>query len=84
MAHSDDQRLDVCLENQRRYDNFIELHEIEKYTFRDRVKTLELKMELVEKAVMKNAIIGGIIGALIGSGASPAVIQIVDFFLKGH
>jgi hypothetical protein len=80
MAHSDSERFELCNEKWKQFDE----HVHESVSVRDRLRTVEIQLNLLEKAVMKNAIIGGIIGALIGSGASPAVIQVVDFFLKGR
>jgi hypothetical protein len=80
MAH--ETRLEVCEQNQQRYDDFIQNHQREAFDFRDRVKTLEIRVELLQQQVLRNAIIGGIIGALIGSGAAPAVTHLIDIMLK--
>jgi len=37
---------------------------------------------LLEKAVMRNAIIGGMIGALIGSGAGEMLPKLISVILK--
>ena len=78
MTHSESERLELCIEKWKQFDEHVK----ESVPVRDRLKTVELKVELLEKAVLRNAIMGGIIGALIGSGASPAVIKLVEFFLK--
>ena len=80
MAHSESERLEMCIEKWKQFDE----HVRESVPVRDRLKTVEIQLALLEKAVMRNAILGGIIGALIGSGASPAILHIVDFVLKGH
>lgn len=74
MAHNDDGQLAVCLEKWKQFD----IHVQESIPIRETVWQLKMRVDLLEKAVMKNAIIGSIIGALIGSGASPAVMKIVD------
>ena len=81
MVHSED-RLEVCIEKWRQFDTFVCNHNKEAQEYRDRVKTLELQQQLLEKSVSRNAIVGGIIGALIGSGASPAIIHIVELLIK--
>lgn len=60
----------------------VEKHLNESQGVRDRLRDAELKIQLIEKQVLRNAILGGIIGALIGSGASPAIIQLVNFILR--
>jgi hypothetical protein len=72
------ERLDICKEIQER----MKQHMDEGVLVRDRLRMVEVKIELLEKAVMKNAIIGGLIGALIGSGAAPAVNHLVELFIK--
>jgi hypothetical protein len=81
MTHSG--RLAECEEFKNRLEKFMD-ESTREGGFRSRVAQLEIKVSYIEKAVLKNAILGGIIGALIGSGASPAIIQVVDFFLKIH
>ena len=78
MTHSDNERLEMCIEKWHQFDEHVK----ESIGVRDRLKTVELKVELLEKAVMRNAIIGGLVGALIGSGCSPAITTIVEMLLK--
>jgi hypothetical protein len=78
MTHSESERLELCIEKWKQFDEHVK----ESVPVRERLKTVELKVELLEKAVLRNAIMGGIIGALIGSGASPAIMKIVEVFLK--
>ena len=78
MGH--EEQLKVCLEKWKAVDN----HLAESVAIRDRLKDVELKLEILQKEVLKNAVIGGLIGALVGSGAAPAVTQLVSFLLKGN
>lgn len=75
MTH--DGQLDVCIEKWKQFDK----HAEESIGVRDRLKTVELKIELLEKQVLKNAIIGGIIGSLIGAGAAPALSHVIELVL---
>lgn len=76
MVHQEE--LAVCLEKWKQVDRHIQ----ESVDFRDRLKTVELRVILLEKQVLRNAILGGIIGALIGSGAAPALTSLIKFFLQ--
>ena len=71
-----------CIEIQDRFNRFIDEHEKEAKDFRNRVLTAEIKIEQLQKDVMRNAIVGGMIGALIGSGAAPALTQIINLIFK--
>ena len=73
--HSD--RLPECEEIQRQ----IVEHIKESVIYRDKMTRMELRVDILEKDVMKNAIIGGLIGALIGSGAAPAVSHLVTILI---
>lgn len=82
MVHQEE--LAVCLEKWKGFDDLkkmVEKHIDESVAVRDRLKTVELRIILLEKQVLRNAILGGIIGALIGSGAAPAVSSLITFFL---
>jgi hypothetical protein len=76
MTHEN--QLAICIEKWKQFDE----HARESVSVRDRLRDVEIKVEVLEKAVMRNAIIGGLIGALIGSGASPALIHIIEIILK--
>jgi hypothetical protein len=41
-----------------------------------------MRVDMLEHKILQNAIIGGLIGALVGSGASPAIIHLVEVFIK--
>jgi hypothetical protein len=76
MEHSE--QLTICIEKWKQFDK----HAQESIGVRDRLMKVEMKVDLLEKAVMRNAIVGGLIGALIGSGASPALIKVIEVVLK--
>lgn len=76
MSH--DGQLDVCLEKWKAVDKHLD----EAVIVRDRIKTVELRLALIEKQVMKNAIIGGIIGALLGSSSPQLISAFISFVLK--
>ena len=76
MVHSEE--LAVCLEKWKQMSKHID----ESVDFRDRLKTVELRVILLEKQVLRNAILGGIIGSLIGAGAAPAVTGLIGLVLK--
>lgn len=83
MVHQEE--LAVCLEKWRGFDDLkkkVEKHIDESISVRDRLKTVELRVILLEKKVVWGAIVGGIIGALIGSGAAPALTSLIKFFLQ--
>ena len=85
MTHQEE--LAVCLEKWRNFENLrkqVEKHVEESVAVRDRLKTVELRVILLEKQVLRNAIIGGLIGALIGSGAAPTVTNLIEFIIKVH
>jgi hypothetical protein len=77
MGH--DEQLAVCLEKWKQ----VEQHLLDSPGFRDKIIKIELRIDILEKEVMKNAIVGGLIGALIGSGAAPAINHIIGFILGG-
>jgi hypothetical protein len=72
-----DNQLAICLEKWKQFDT----HVAESIPVRERLQKVEIEVDMLKKSVMKNAIIGGLIGALIGSGASPAIIKIVELLL---
>ena len=83
MVHQEE--LAVCIEKWKNYEELkkrVEKHIEESVDVRDRLKTVELRIILLEKQVLRNAILGGIIGALIGSGAAPAITSLINLFLK--
>ena len=74
MTRDEHEQLRVCQEKWKQFD----AHVIESVPIRETVWQLKLRVDMLEKKVMQNAIIGGLIGALIGSGASPAVMHLIE------
>lgn len=77
MMAEHDAQLDVCKEKWSQVDK----HFAESIPVRDCVKELQMRVLILEKGVMKNAIVGGLIGALIGSGSAPAINGVVKILM---
>ena len=71
--------LPECVQNFTR----METHMKESIEVRDRLKTVEIRQDQLEKNNILNGFLGGLIGALVGSGAAPAVTKLVGFW-TGH
>ena len=78
MCPQHDEQLAICLEKWKQFDKHIE----ESVPIRDTVWQLKMRVDMLEHKILQNAIIGGLIGALVGSGASPAIIHLVEVFIK--
>jgi hypothetical protein len=80
MTHTSDEQLAVCIEKWKQFD----IHLNESIPIRETVWQLKMRVDLLEKSVLHNAVIGGLIGALIGSGASPAVMHVINIMFGIH
>lgn len=60
----------------------VEKHLNESQAHRDRLRDCEMKLEIIQKQVLRNAIIGGIIGALIGSGSPQVITALIQLITK--